>query len=93
MLVMGRPVSAVEAHAAGFVSVVTEPADLDLTARQAAQEIAALPAEAMAISRRLLRPTPEETLRCIDQEAHHFAERMRSPEAIAAFTNFLARKK
>ncbi len=93
MLVMGRPVSAAEAHAAGFVSAVADPADVDAAAGQAAQEIAALPPEAMAISRRLLRPAPEETLRAIDQEAHHFAERMRSPEAIAAFTNFLARKK
>jgi enoyl-CoA hydratase/carnithine racemase len=62
-------------------------------ARQAAGEIASLPPEAVALSRKLLRPAPEETLRVIDEEAGQFAARMRSPEAIAAFTAFLSRRK
>jgi hypothetical protein len=52
-----------------------------------------LPAEAVAISRQLLKPSPEELTRRIDQEAHLFAERLRSEEAIAAFQAFFARKK
>ena len=32
-------------------------------------------------------------IRRIDQENHFFGERMRSPEAIAAFQNFFLRKR
>ncbi len=93
MLIMGRPVSATEAQAAGFVATVAEPGTTDAVAQKAAQEIAALPPEAVAISRRLLRPDPEEVVRRIDEEARIFGERLRSPEAIAAFTSFLSRKR
>ena len=62
-------------------------------ARKVAREIGALPAEAVAISRKLLRPSPEDLTRRIDQESHLFGERMRSTEAVAAFKAFFARKK
>ncbi len=62
-------------------------------ARKVAREICALPAEAVAISRKLLRPSPEDLTRRIDQESHLFGERMRSTEAVAAFKAFFARKK
>ena len=58
-----------------------------------AREICALPAEAVAISRKLLRLSPEDLTRRIDQESHLFGERMRSAEAVAAFKAFFARKK
>ena len=58
-----------------------------------AREICALPAEAMAISRKLLKLPPEDMTRRIDQEGHLFGERMRSREAIAAFKAFFARRK
>jgi enoyl-CoA hydratase/carnithine racemase len=93
MLVMGRPLNAEDAHAAGFVNAVVSPHLLEVEARKAAREIAALPAEAVAISRKLLKPSPEELTRRIDQESHLFGERMRSTEAIAAFKAFFARKK
>ena len=53
----------------------------------------ALPAEAVAISRKLLKLPPEDLTRRIDQESHLFGERMRSTEAVAAFKAFFARKK
>ena len=62
-------------------------------ARKVAREICALPAEAVAISRKLLRLPPEDLTRRIDQEGHLFGERMRSTEAVAAFQAFFARKK
>ena len=58
-----------------------------------AREICALPAEAVAISRKLLKLPPEDMTRRIDQESHLFGERMRSKEAVAAFKAFFARKK
>jgi enoyl-CoA hydratase/carnithine racemase len=92
-LVMGRKVSAEEAREAGFVNVVVAPGHTEAEARKVAREICALPAEAVAISRKLLKLPPEDLTRRIDQEGHLFAERMRSKEAIAAFQRFFARKK
>ena len=92
-LVMGRKVSADDARIAGFVNAVVAPGHSDAEARKVAREICALPAEAVAISRKLLKLPPEDLTRRIDQESHLFGERMRSPEAVAAFKAFFARKK
>ncbi len=93
MLVMGRTFSAAEAHAAGFVNTVVSPGHTEVEARKVAREICRLPAEAVAISRRLLRAAPEELSRRIDQEGHLFGERLKSDEAVAAFNAFANRKK
>jgi hypothetical protein len=58
-----------------------------------AREICALPAEAVALSRKLLKPAPEEIIQRINQESALFGERMRSDEAVDAFKRFFARKK
>jgi enoyl-CoA hydratase/carnithine racemase len=92
-LVMGRTVSADDARVAGFVNVVVSPGHTEAEARKVAREICALPAEAVAISRKLLKLPPEDLTRRIDQESHLFGERMRSTEAVAAFKTFFARKK
>jgi enoyl-CoA hydratase/carnithine racemase len=93
MLVMGRPMSAQDARDAGFVNIVVPPGHALVEARKVAREICALPADAVAISRKLLKLPTEDMVRRIGQEDHFFGERMRSPEAIAAFRNFFLRKK
>ena len=93
MLVMGRTLTAEDAHIAGFVNVVVPPGQTELEARKVARDICALPAEAVAISRKLLKVPPEDMTRRIDQEGHLFGERMRSKEAITAFKAFFSRKK
>jgi enoyl-CoA hydratase/carnithine racemase len=93
MLVMGRTLKAEDALAAGFVNAIVAPDHLEAETRKVAREIAALPAEAVAASRKLLKPPPEELIRRIDEESHLFGERMRSAEAVAAFRAFFARKK
>lgn len=93
MLVMGRPVSATDAKEAGFVNDVVAPDQIDAQIKKVTQEICALPAEAVAISRKLLKPAPEELLTRIEKESALFGERMRSAEAINAFQSFLARKR
>lgn len=93
MLAMGRAMSAAEAQTAGFVNALVNPGSAETEARKVAQEISALPAEAMAICRRLLRPSPDETLERIAEESALFGERMKSDEAIAAFNAFFTRKK
>jgi hypothetical protein len=57
-----------------------------------AREICELPPNAVAVSRKLLKLPTEDLLRRMDQEEHVFGERMRSPEAMAAFRRFLSRK-
>jgi len=93
MLVMGRTMTADDARDAGFVNTVVAAGHAEVEARKVAREICALPAEAVAISRRLIRLPPEDVTRRIDQENHLFTERMRSPEAVAAFRGFVERTK
>jgi len=93
MLVMGRPMSAEDAREAGFVNTIVAPGHAVVEARKVAREICALPADAVAISRKLLKLPTEDLVRRIGQEDHLFGERMRSPEAIAAFQNFFLRKR
>ena len=93
MLIMGRSMSAAEAREAGFVNVVVPPGHAVVEAQKVARDICSLPAEAVTISRKLLKLPTEDLVRRIDQEDHFFGERMRSPEAISAFQNFLSRKK
>ena len=93
LLAMGRPLDAAAAHAAGIVNTVVAPGEVDAEAMKAAREIAALPAEALAVTRALLRGTPDEIIERIDAEATEFKRRLASPEARAAFEAFFARKK
>ena len=92
-LVMGRPMDAKHAHDAGIVNTVVAPEDVDAEAMKAAKEIAALPPGAVAASRRLLRGSPEELIARIDEEAELFKERLKSPEARAAFQAFITKSK
>jgi enoyl-CoA hydratase/carnithine racemase len=93
LLVMGRPLSAEEAKAAGLVNAVVDAGALDDTALQAAREIGALPAGAVALARELMRGDLDDIVKRVDIEATYFKERLQSDEARAAFVAFLARKK
>ncbi len=93
MLVMGRPLSAEQAKDAGIVNTVVDAAAVDDTALAAAREIAALPAGAVAVARKLMRRDAADVAARIDLEVKLFQERLRSDEARAAFAAFFARKK
>jgi enoyl-CoA hydratase/carnithine racemase len=93
MLVMGRPLSAYQAKEAGLVNEVVNAEDVEAAALKAANEIAALPAGAVAVSRRLMRGYTEAVDRQIEAEVAQFKERLTSEEARSAFTAFLSRKK
>lgn len=93
LLVMGEPLDAAAAQAAGLVDTVVAPAALDAAALAAAHKIAALPPEAVAISRRLMRPPAAEIIARMDEEGAEFRARLASPEARQAFEAFLTRKK
>jgi len=93
LLAMGRPLDAAGAVAAGIVNTIAPPAEVDGQAMQAAREIAALPAEALAATRRLMRGSPDEAIERIEEEADLFGVRLASAEARAAFEAFLSRKR
>jgi enoyl-CoA hydratase/carnithine racemase len=93
LLVMGRPLSAQDAHEAGIVNTVVDAAAVEETALKAAQEIAALPPNAVRLARRLMRSSAENVAERIEVEVEHFKERLKSDEARAAFAAFFARKK
>jgi enoyl-CoA hydratase/carnithine racemase len=93
MLVMGRSVSAEQAREDGFVNIVVPPGQPLNEAKKAAREICALPPDAVALSRELLKLPAEDLLRRIGQEEQLFSERMRLPSVRAAFENFLSRRR
>jgi enoyl-CoA hydratase/carnithine racemase len=93
LLVMGRPLSAADAREAGIVNTVVDAAAVDETALKAAQEIAALPPNAVMLARRLMRSQSESVTERIETEATHFKELLKSDEARAAFAAFFSRKK
>jgi len=93
LLVMGRAMSADDAKAAGLINAAVDPAALDSTVLQAAREVAALPAGAVALTRKLMRGNLDDLARRVDTEATYFKERLQSEEARTAFAAFLARKK
>jgi len=93
LLVIGKPLSGEEAQAVGLVNRVAPAGGVEAEAMKAAQAIAALPPEGVAISRRLMKAAPDEVVRRIDEEAAAFKQRLSSPEAREAFAAFLSRKK
>jgi enoyl-CoA hydratase/carnithine racemase len=93
LLVMGKPFSGEEAKAVGLVNQVVPAADVEAEAMKAAQAIAALPPEAVALSRKLMKGAADEVIARIDEEAATFGHRLQSAEARAAFTAFFNKKK
>ena len=92
MLALGDPLSADDAVAAGFVNAVVPAGDLESATLDAAKRLAKKPPEALALARRLMRGDPAEVLKRIDDEVAAFRERLRSPEAVEAFTAFFEKR-
>jgi enoyl-CoA hydratase/carnithine racemase len=94
LLVMGRPLTAVDAREAGIVNTVVAPDAVEEAALNAAREIAALPPTTVAVTRGLMRGGHlDAVLKQIEAESSHFRDLLQSDEARAAFAAFLARKK
>jgi enoyl-CoA hydratase/carnithine racemase len=93
LLVMGEPMNAQSAQAAGLVNVVTDGGDVEKLALEAAQRIAKLSSEAVLAARRMMKGSPEAIIERIDEEADYYREHLQSPAALAAFEAFFARKK
>jgi enoyl-CoA hydratase/carnithine racemase len=90
ILALGQPVSGVEAARLGIATEAVPRAEVAERARAVARECCARPAEAMRITKMLLRDSGPVVAR-IEKEGAHFQERLRSPEAKAAFEAFFKR--
>ncbi|GGE92686.1 crotonase/enoyl-CoA hydratase family protein [Stappia taiwanensis] len=91
LLCLGEGFDPVRAKAAGLVNHIVAEEAIELEALQCAKAIAAKPAEAMALSRRLLIGDRTVLHTRMKEEIELFAQRLRSEEAKAAFTAFMAR--
>jgi enoyl-CoA hydratase/carnithine racemase len=91
LLAAGETFSAEEARDAGLIWKIAAPEEIEPLTLAAAARLAAKPPEAMKIARDLVRGNREEITARIDEEARHFAARLRSAEARAAFEAFLRR--
>jgi len=92
MLALGETFSAEQAVQAGFVNKVVASGHLEQAALKAAQRLASLPPEALAVTRALMRGNPVEILQQTDKEVIAFRERLSSPEALEAFTAFFEKR-
>jgi enoyl-CoA hydratase/carnithine racemase len=92
MLALGDPLSASDAVATGFVNAIVPAGDLQAAALDAAKRLAGKPPEALAIARRMMRGDTSEVLARMDEEIAAFRERLRSPEAVEAFTAFFEKR-
>lgn len=89
LLVLGEPFSAERMLAAGLVNAVVDEGDVEKTALSSARRLAAKPAQAVALSRSLLRGDLVPLGERIEAEVRLFKERLSSAEAQAAFADFL----
>jgi len=92
-LLLGEGFDAEAAQALGLVNAIVEPQGLVAHALAKAQALAAKPREALLATRRLLRGDPSALLARMDEELRVFQERLRSPEARAAFMAFMEKAK
>jgi enoyl-CoA hydratase/carnithine racemase len=90
MLALGQPVSGSEAVAYGIATDSAPRDEVEARANALAQECCKRPPEAMRITKMLLRNS-KQILTRLDEEQKLFAERLRSPEAMAAFEAFFKR--
>jgi len=93
-LLLGEPISAVEAVDFGIANAVLPAAEVLPHARRMAARFNALPPAAVRDTKRLMRSgSKDDIARAMRQEATIFAERLKSPEAKEAFQAFFAKRK
>ena len=93
LLLLGEPLDAATAHEWGFVNRLVDDGALMQTAREMAQRLAALPPQAVRLTKRLIRHGNAELAGRIEEELTLFRERVGSPEAGEAFRAFMEKRK
>lgn len=93
LLLLGEPMDAATAHDWGFVNRLVDDAELMATAHQIAARLAALPPQAVRLTKRLIRQGAPDVAGRIDEELVLFRERLGSPESAEAFKAFMEKRK
>jgi enoyl-CoA hydratase/carnithine racemase len=93
LLLLGEPMDATTALEWGFVNRVVDDAALMETAHDMARRLAALPPQAVRLTKRLLRNSATDVAGRIEEELALFRERLASPEAAEAFQAFAEKRK
>ncbi|MEM6666751.1 MAG: crotonase/enoyl-CoA hydratase family protein [Pseudomonadota bacterium] len=92
LLCLGTTFTAEDARRAGFVTRIASPSEVEAQAMLAAKGLAAKPPEALRLARRLLCGDRSAIHQRIDDEAAQFAARLKSPEAMEAFSAFMEKR-
>jgi len=93
LLMLGEPFDAETAQRAGLVGRIVPPDRLMETVIDAARKLAAKPAQALGVTKALMRRTPDAMLvERIDEEALHLAELLGTPAAKEIFAAFLEKR-
>lgn len=92
MFAAGEGFSAAEAKDAGLIWHVVDEEEIEERTLIAAASLAVKPPQALKIARDLIRKGRPDVRARIDEEAELFAAQLKSPEAMAAFQKFMARK-
>src|SRR3954467_5978314 len=94
LLLLGQPFTAEKAREVGIVNAVVADEEVIPAAEKAARTLAALPAESLRLTKALLKKTHAAALEArIAEETRIFAERLASPEAKAAMSAFVEKRK
>jgi enoyl-CoA hydratase/carnithine racemase len=93
LLLLGEPLDAVTAMEWGLVNRVVEDRMLMETAREIGRRLAALPPEAVRLTKRLMRHGEPTVAGRIKEEMEIFSERLASAEAQKAFAAFMDKRK
>lgn len=92
ILLLGKKIDAAEAKDMGLVNEVVPSDQLMNRAWEAARNIAALPPEAIRITKALMRGDTGPVKDRMGEEGALFSERLKSPEAMEAFTAFMQKR-
>jgi enoyl-CoA hydratase/carnithine racemase len=93
LLLLGEAIDAATAHDWGLVNRIVTDADLMGTARDYAARLAALPPEAVRLTKHLIKNGREDVPERIEEELVLFSQRLRSAEAAEAFQAFVEKRK
>ncbi len=92
-LLLGKPFGADEAREAGLVNRVVPAAELDQAADALAAELAAMPATAVRLTKRLIRQGQADAVAAaMAREGALFVERLAAPETMEAMVAFMSKR-
>ncbi len=91
MLLLGEPLTAVDAERFGLVNKLVDSESLNKTVDAVAEKLAAKPIDALRTSRQLLNARKQHYLEVIEREGEQFGRLMQTPEFKANLEKFLSK--